>query len=412
MQPSKLPSNSHFVIVTVNQPVIWPQTEEESWLLNPNRRYLINSARIPSLQNYIESVSEFDSAALHNRLQAGKNIAGARILVERFRERGIGDLLFLTGPLSYLHHVTGGNVKIDFYAYADRGAVLAHSPLLNNNAVMVGPVEYDHLRLYNYHWMVGSVTECDEEQDQLNVYDALFRQIGFDPEDIDPQWKRPTATVTSNDYQDLNALFKTVSDQRKIDLRHMGYYVVAPLSNSSLRCMNYSTWLEIIQHLSQRRPTVVVGNTRLRLPDTDMSFGTFQNQLARLGGGVINAIDATSIRVLMALISRATCTVCLDSAPLYISQAVNVPAVSVWGSHDPGVRIGYSPEYMELAVWNEADCNQCPCFAYSQFPAHKCPRGANQTVCEVLSTVECDQVLKKVDIVESKNQVLGAFKAK
>jgi ADP-heptose:LPS heptosyltransferase len=412
MQPSKLPSNSHYVIITVNQPLMWHQTEDETWLLNPNRRYIINAARIPSIHNYIESVSELDGAALLNRLQAGKNITGAKILVERFRERGIGDLLFLTGPLAYLNHVTGSNVKIDLYAFSDRGNVLAQSPLLHYRTVLCGPLEYDHLKFYNYHWLVGSVTECDEEQDQLNVYDALFKQLGFNHDEIDAKWKRPTATLINDDYLHLDALFKTIFEQRKIDLRRMGYYVVAPFSNSSLRCMNYSTWLEVIKQLGQRRPTIVVGNSRLRLPETDMSAGAFQQQLTNCGGGVINAIDATPLRVLMALISRATCVLSMDSAPLYIAQALNVPAVSMWGTHDPGVRIGYDPAYMELAVWNEPACNHAPCFAYSEFPAQKCPRAGQQHVCEVLSSIEAKQVLEKVDIVEGKNVALSGFKPK
>lgn len=412
MQPTKLPSNSQYVIIKVKEPLLWHQTEDETWLMNPNRRYLINAARIPSIHAHIEEVSEIDSAAFVNRLQAGKNITGAKILIERFRERGIGDLLFLTGPMAYLNHVTGNNVKIDLYTYSDRGSVLSNSPLLNNRTVLCGPLEYDHLKFYNYQWLIGSVTECDEEQDQLNVYDALYKQLGFDPDQIDPRWKRPSATLVNEDYQHLDMLYKTVFDQRKIDLRRMGYYVVAPFTNSNLRCMNYSTWLEIIKQLGQRRPTLVVGNSRLRLPETDMSVGAFQQHLVNCGGGVINAIDATPLRVLMALISRATAVLCMDSAPLYIAQALNTPAVSIWGAHDPGVRIGYDPTYMELAVWNEGACNHSPCFAYSEFPKHKCPRAGQQTVCEVLTSIEAKHVLQKVDIIESRNVNLTGFKAK
>lgn len=412
MQRSKLPSNSQYVIVTFSQPMLWYQTDEETWMMNPNRRYLINAARIPSVHDYIETLSEFDCAALHNKLTAGRNISSAKILVERFRERGIGDLLFLTGPLSFLHHVSGGSVKIDLYAYSDRGVVLANSPLLNNRTVLCGPVEYDHLRFYNYQWFVGSGTECDEEQDQLNVYDALYKQLGFDPETIEPQWKKPTATLVADDFLHLDAVFKSIYDQRKIDLRRMGYYVVAPFANATMRNMKYSTWLEIIKELSQRRPTLVVGNSKLRLSDTDISAGQFQQHVSAIGGGVINAIDATPLRVLMALIARSTCVFALDSAPLYIAQALKVPAISMWGSHDPGVRIGYDKDYMDLAVWNETACNHAPCFAYSEFPAQKCPRGAQQALCEVLMSVDAKVVLSKLETVETKRGVLGAFKAK
>lgn len=401
MLETKLPSNSQWVIVTVKQPVMWHQTEDETWLFNPGRRYVVNAARIPGIHPYIESVSEMDGASLYNRLLAGKNITGSRILVERFRQRGIGDLLFLTGPLSYLYHLSGANLKVHLYAFSDRGMALRHSPFLDNGSVLCGPLEYDALRMYNYHWLVNSVTECDEESDQLNVYDALYKQLGFEPSDVDAKWKRPFATMHPEDYQHLDILFKYYWEAKKIDLRRVGYYVVAPFSNATLRCMNYGTWLAIIKELATRRPVVVVGMSHLKLPDMDMSAGAFLQQVSQLGQSVILAVDATPLRVLMALIQRARCVFCMDSAPLYIAQAVGTPAISMWGTHDPGVRIGYSPDYMELAVWNEDQCNEAACYAYARFPAHKCPKQDRQVICECLDSVKPEQVLGKLDKVES-----------
>lgn len=401
MQPNKLPSNSQWVIVTVNQPVMSQQLEDETWLFNPGRRYLINAARIPAIHPFIESVSELEGASLYNRLRSGVNLTGAKVLIERFRERGIGDLLFLTGPLAFFNHVTGAKVLNHLYAYSDRGVVLRHSPFLHNGTVLCGPIEYDALRWYNYHWLVGSVTECDEESDQQNVYDALYSQLGFDPTTIEAQWKRPYATMNNEDFQHLDVLFKTVWDTRKVDLRRIGYYVVAPFSNSSLRCMNYSTWLNIIKELSMRRPVVVVANTHWKMPDTDMSAGQFIEKFSSLGQAVISAVDTTPLRVLMALIARSNGVLCMDSGPLYIAQALNVPAVSFWGALDPGVRIGYDKNLMELAVWNDKDCEEAPCCAYAKFPAHKCPNGDNQVVCECLKTVTVEDALKMVDKIET-----------
>ncbi len=401
MQESKLPSNSQYVIVTVSKPVMFHQTEDETWLFNPNRRYLLNAARIPVIHPFIQSVSELENSSLLNPLRAGKSVTGAKILVERFRERGIGDLLFLTGPLSFIHNMSGANVSIDLFAFSDRGTVLTHAPFLNCGTVLCGPIEYDNLRMYNYHWFVGSVTDCDEEPDQLNVYDALFKQLGFDPETIDSRWKRPVATLVSDDFQHLDAFFRNIFETKKIDLRRLAYYVVAPFSNASLRCMPYSIWAELIKHLAQRRPVVVVGTSKMRLPDTDMSAGQFMQIINSYGGGVINAIDGTpQVRLLMALIARAKALVCLDSAPLYIAEALNTPAISIWGTHDPGVRIGYDERYMRYAIWNQNACNCCPCYAYSQFPAQKCPSGSAQKSCEVLSTVDSSTVLRMMDQVE------------
>lgn len=407
-----MPTNSQWLIVTVKEPVMFHQTADETWLFNPNRRYIVNANRVAPIEQFIDTVSELDGASLYQRLRANQNITGAKILVERNRERGIGDLLFLTGPLNYLHHLSGGDVDIDLMSFADRGVVLTHSPLISNKCVKCGPLEYDHLRMYNYHWLVNTVTEQDTEGDQLNVYDALYQQLGFVPEDVEPKWKRPTATLVADDFQNLDRLFHHVWTQRKIDLRRIGYFVVAPFANATLRSMNYKTWLEIIKQLATRRPVMVVGNSSLRLPDMDMSAGEFSQQVASIGGGVFNAVDSTTIRVLMALIARSVGVVCVDSAPLYISQALNIPAVSIWGTHAPASRIGYDKTYMDLAIWKQEACQFSPCFAYGKFPVNKCPQGNRQISCEVTAAVTADDVLTKVDIIESANAQLGKFAAK
>jgi ADP-heptose:LPS heptosyltransferase len=126
-----------------------------------------------------------------------------------------------------------------------------------------------------------------------------------------------------------------------------------------------------------------------------------------MGQGVINAIDATPLRVLMALIQRSFGVLCLDSAPLYIAEALRVPAISLWGAHPPAARIGYDPEYMDMAVWKEQNCPQAPCFAYSNFPAHKCPDGNKQSMCEVLKSAAPNDVLAMVDKLEARNAQLG-----
>jgi len=393
----KLPINTQWVIATVKEPVIFQQTLDEAWLLNPNRRYILNANRLETIEPFLDTVSEFECSSLYHRLHGKADLCGGKLLVERCRERGLGDLLFLTGVLGYLQHISSNNVQIDLMGFADRGVVLTHSPLISNGCVKCGPVEYDALRHYNYHWFVNSVTEQDTEQDQLNVYDALYQQLGFDYTQIEPRWKRPTAVLKQEDYLSLDAFFRRVMDGVKVDLRHIGYIVVAPFSNSNLRCLSYTQWLNVISLLATRRPVVVVGTATMRLPDTDISAGEFIQRLGQFGQAVVNAVDSTNTRALMALISRASAVVCLDSAPLYIAQALNTPAVSLWGTHHPAARIGYDQRYMEWAIWHGDACRCAPCFAYSYFPYDKCPKGRQQQVCEVMLDIDAQEVLNKVD---------------
>jgi len=395
-----MPINTQWLIISVKEPVMFHQTADETWLFNPNRRYIVNANRIQAIEPFIDTASELEGSSLYHRLTHGQNLKGSKILIERCRERGIGDLLFLTGPLAFLNHVSGSDVRIDVMAFADRGVTLTHSPLIANNCVKCGPLEHDHLRMYNYHWLINSVSEQNAEGDQLNVYDALYQQLGFNPADIEPQWKRPSVTLVSDDFQGLDRFYKDAFDTNKLDLRRVGYFVVAPFANATLRCMNYQSWLEIIKALATRRPVVVVGNSSLRLPDMDMSAGQFINSIASIGGGVVNRVDRTTIRVLMALIARSAGVIGMDSAPVYMAQALKVPAISIWGTHAPGSRLGYDKNYMDLAIWKQNACQHTPCFAFGEFPVDKCPSGKYQTSCAVSADVSVDDVLKKADMLE------------
>lgn len=391
-------------IVTVREPLMFHRTEDEVWLLNPNRRYVLNAHQVSVIGDLVDTVSDMAAGNLHRPLRAGHQLAGASILVERLRERGIGDLMFLTGPFAFFQHVSGHGTTVDVYTLSDRGAVLRHNPHIRNGTPLCGVLEYEALQHYNYHWFIGAVTEFDCEPDQLNVYDALYKMLGFDPASIDAQWKRPRAVCLSEDFQHLDQLFRMIWEQRKIDLRRTGYYVVAPFAAATLRSMSYARWLEIISALAERRPVVVVGSTRCRLPDMDMSAGAFIQRLAEISStttNVLMAFDGTPLRVLMALIARAKAVVCLDSGPLYLAQGLRVPAVSLWGPVAPEARVGYDADYMDLALWEHTACPASPCFSFLEFPQTKCPKGRFQTECEVLSAITVDAVMNRIDRVES-----------
>lgn len=411
MKQDRLPFNSQYVVTTFSKPVLWPRSDEETWLLNPLRRYMMHADHLSVLQDQVESISDVKGMPYHNPLRSGMGLASSRILIERNRDRGIGDLLFLTGPLSFLQHTSGNNVHIDVYALADRGQVLLHNPALKHGTTLHGPLHYDDLGLYNYQWLIDTVTEFNEEPDQLNVYDALYAQLGFLPQEIEPKFKRPSAYLVEEDYRNLDQFYRYIWNARKIDLRRAPYYVVAPFAAASIRSMNYGAWLEVIKEMASRRPVLVVGHANNRLPDLDISVGEFQQALNQTDN-VFNVIGSIPLRVVMAAIAKAVACITLDSGLLYVAQAFRTPAISIWGSHDPGVRIGYDKDYMDLAIWNQSSCRMSPCYGYASFPAHKCPNGARQVTCDVLASVSPEQVVQKLDLVESNVIALGTFPAK
>jgi ADP-heptose:LPS heptosyltransferase len=402
----KAPHNSQWVIVTFTRPIMWTRNDDEVWAFSPKRRYILNANQLGNLGDYIHTISDLRTSAHYKPLMAGQaHLAGSSILIERYRERGIGDMLFLTGPMNYLKFLSGGSVSIDAYALADRGVILANHPALQHKATLAGPLHYDDLQHYDYHWFVDTATEYDEEQDQLNVYDALYKTMGLDPASVPAEYKRPNIVMEDADIKNLDQFLYFTWLEKKLDLRKSGYYVVAPLARGSLRAASYQMWLDVINQLKIRRPVVVVGSLDGRVPTTDMEAGEFNQHINQAGSNVVNAMrnPAMPLRVLASIISRATAVGCLDSGPLYVAQSLRVPAVSVWGPHDPGVRIGYDPDYMNMAVWHQGACRRCPCYSYDRFPHEKCPNGSDQRICEPLRTVDPKAVLAKFEEIESRN---------
>jgi len=416
---NRIPHNARWVIVSVNKPVMVHRSDDETWLLNPRRRYVLNAEVLRDLAEHIENLSDLQAATHYRPLHSAPTVRlpHSSLLIERYRDRGIGDLLFLTGPLAYLYHVTGNDIRCHLYAYADRGSVLNLCPYLVDGSPLVGPILYDDLPMYDFHWFADTVTEYSEEPDQLNVYDALFRSLGIDPENVDPRYKRPSAQLAPNETKALDDFYFWVyqNTATHLDLRKTGYYVIAPFSNSNLRSAKYHTWITVMNSLTQRRPVLLVGAMRERMPTTDMSPGEFVNIInspevqESTNGRIINLLGKTSVRNLMQLISKANAVGSMDSAALYIAQAFRTPCVSLWGSHDPGVRIGYDNDYMRLAVWNQAACAHSPCFAWQGFPPSKCPNGAEQVICECLQYADEREILKRFDMIEAERSM--RFKA-
>lgn len=405
--------SSQWFITTFNAPMAFNRGKDETWYFNPVRRYVLNSSHINKIKPYVDTISDIRGSSQYRPLMAGHPIVGRRIFVERFRDRGIGDLLFLTGPFAFMNHITGGEVKINVYAFVDRGAVLQFNPFIEHGTVYIGPTHYDDFQHYHYQWLVDSVTESNEESDQLNVYDALYRQIGVRPETVDPRFKRPYVTIDPGELDDLHQFWHTVWMERQFDLRQ-GYYVVAPLTHSPMRNLPYQSWLDIIPELAKRRPVILIGNPKVPAPTVDMVPGEFIQKAAALGPQVISLLDKQlALRSVMALISKATAFVGLDSGPLYVAQGLRVPSISLWGPHDPGVRIGYDLDYMDLAVWNQEFCMHSPCFAFGNFPFNKCPHKAQTIACECLRGIGVDDVLNKLEKIESRKvRSLGVFRAK
>ena len=207
-----------YVIATFKNPVQWSIDGDETWLLNPARRYVLNADMVtPEMAEHVDTLSEFANSNKYRPLRRGENIMGKRVLIDRYRHRGIGDLLFMTGPMAWLRQIAGNNVTLDVYALAERGAVYGDNPHISHRSPLFGPLHYDDLDNYAAHWMVDAATEFSESNDQLNVYDALFRSMDVDPVTVDDRFKRPNASLNHADTRGLDAFFWRTFQSHKID---------------------------------------------------------------------------------------------------------------------------------------------------------------------------------------------------
>jgi hypothetical protein len=404
-------------IVSPSVPILWPRSKEEVWLMNPPIRYVITSDFQSQIQDKLASYSEMRGSAYYRPLNGRGNLTETRLLVERHRDRGIGDLLFVTGILAYLQSVSSHSIKVFFHAAADRSVVLHGNPNLVNEMPMAGPIIYDTMPLYHNHWLIESATEYNEEPEQENVYDSLLRTIHIDPKAVDQKWKRPFVYLSKADMQRADDLFRMVYYERQQDWRKEPYWIISPFALSSLRTAPYSVWLQLIKELSKHRKLIVVGQSHNGLvPKSDMDYSEFLSHLSAMSQenkNVVVLIGNTPMRLIMGLIAGAEGVVTLDSGLLYVAQGLRIPAVSVWGPQHPATRIGYDKEYMELAIWKQEACPWAPCYAYRNFPVHKCPYGEEQGLCEVLKMVTADDILAKVEfsIKKRHQEILASMKA-
>lgn len=401
-------------VVTPKEQLIWPKSALEQWYMYPPLRYIVPSDQQEALEGKLAAWSELKSSKNYRELNVSSLKPGSKVLVVRHPSRGIGDLLFITGPLRYLYERY--RVEVYWHAPKDRDSLIHHLPYVKNELPFNGPLSYDSLPLYDAHWFIDAVTELDEEPDQENVYDALFRQIGVDPETVLARYKKPQIVLTDADDKHYTESMEKVHSHLGFSPVLGEYIVVAPLSKSVTRNAPYPTWLTIIQKLVESgKKVILLGDVNDVMPNSGMTFGEFAKNLGNFQKeSVLNLIGMTELRLAATILKNAACLVTLDTGLLYVAEALGTPAVSVWGTHDPRVRIGYNDDLMKLALWHKEACQFAPCFAYRGFPEAKCGLASDNTgdVCKVLGAVKPEAVIDLIALtLRPRASFVGKIKA-
>jgi ADP-heptose:LPS heptosyltransferase len=107
------------------------------------------------------------------------------------------------------------------------------------------------------------------------------------------------------------------------------------------------------------------------------------------------ATTINNLRLFGAIVGGASLVIGPDSSALHFAAAFEVPALGFWGPFSPESRTRYYPNQIHL--YHPELCPASPCYNYlPELPITKCPRGAQQTACEVYEGVSYGEILDAI----------------
>jgi heptosyltransferase-2 len=136
----------------------------------------------------------------------------------------------------------------------------------------------------------------------------LLKPLGIVPE---PEELYPKLFVEEGEVKNVMEKFRLPEE----------YVVLSPFSNFSLKEWHINSWLELAKAIGKK--VVVVGTGK------DIERAKVFDAYA------INLVGKTSLRELMAVISRAKLVISCDSSPVHIANALDVPAITIYTSTSP-----------------------------------------------------------------------------
>jgi len=178
-------------------------------------------------------------------------------------------------------------------------------------------------------------------QVELNL-DAL-RRIGIQPE---PGNRRALIVAGVEAEQRVAALLASEG------LPDRGFVHIHPASRWKFKCWPAHKYAELIDKLAARGESIVVTSA----PDpTELAL--VDDILRLTGAKVINLAGKLSIKELVALISRARISVCVDSMPMHVASATGTPVVALFG---PSGEFEWGPwQVRNEVVTTSHSCRPC-----------------------------------------------------
>ncbi len=131
-----------------------------------------------------------------------------------------------------------------------------------------------------------------------------------------------------------------------------GFVHLHPASRWTFKCWPAEKTAELIGRLSERGERVVI-----TAAPNDVESALVADIVKRLRVPALNLAGQLSLKELVALISRAKMSVCVDSMPMHVASAVGTPVVALFG---PSGELEWGPWMVENAVVTSSHtCRPC-----------------------------------------------------
>jgi ADP-heptose:LPS heptosyltransferase len=298
-----------------------------------------------------------------------------------YRNRGIGDQLICSSLSRFFREILGAEA----FQLSDRvhEPLWAYNPYIGNVPLSV-PMHLDPVwrakgrPFFDAAYFFESATEWDNDSEQPNVYDRLFGMAGMEPSRVPAKFKRPIFSLQPDDINRRIDWLQRVGAAMRKDLTS-GYIFLQIQATNKGRSLPASLTEKILtatEELAAKRglPILCASNT------------PFPPEIAALITKTPSALNvATTInnlRLFGSIVGGASLVLGPDSSALHFAAAFEVPALGFWGPFSPESRTRYYPNQIHLH--HPELCPACPCYNYlPELPIMKCPRGMQQTSCEV-----------------------------
>lgn len=296
-------------------------------------------------------------------------------------------------------------------------------------SVMLVPMLWEQVRLFDYFVPFEAVVNMDEHQDQEHPIDVMLRKIGIDPATVpdDEKVVRPIFTAF-----ELGTMQHLTQKHRKIGLFQLSASTpVRSLTPSDsvfmLRQLAAATpdihWLALYdQFVPQEYPKLLecpscsakgskdwvacpecAGKGRIEnvvCESCKGAGGSGSGPCPQCAGHRFTAPNvepfcAPNLRELWALTEHVSVVVAPDSMMVHVAGSLGTPCVGLWGPMAPANRVRYYKNH--VALWPKEFCQHSPCFVYTgKFPHYCPPRPGTRTCCDVLSGISPAEVIKTV----------------